>query len=93
MMDTAGDTNRGFTRRQILGAAVASLSLVAVAPPLFGGKAQAQQKVSKAMVHYQDSPKHGQECVGCANFIPPHDCKVVAGPISPRGWCELWVPK
>jgi hypothetical protein len=81
----------GLSRRQILEAGVATV--VTLAAALWGRGADAQQKVSKAMIHYQERPKDGQECAGCANFVPPEACKVVAGRISRHGWCELWVPR
>jgi hypothetical protein len=58
---------------------------------LFGGKAvQAQQKVSKEQVQYQDSPKDGHKCSECIFFVEPNACKTVEGDISPDGWCQLW---
>lgn len=90
-MKIASERQSGPTRRQILQTAI--LSLVTIISGLPRRSAYAQQKVSKAMVHYQERPKNGQECAGCVNFIPPSACKVVAGRINPHGWCELWVPK
>lgn len=29
---------------------------------------------------------------GPTNTLPDKTCKVVAGPISPQGWCAVWVP-
>jgi len=59
---------------------------------LFGGghKALAQQKVTKELSQYQDTPKDGQKCSECTFFEPPKGCKVVEGDISPEGWCQLW---
>ena len=50
--------------------------------------------LSKAAVHYQDSPHGGQHCSDCAYFIPgasataSGSCRLVAGTIFPKGWCE-----
>jgi hypothetical protein len=55
--------------------------------------AEAQNKVAKQVVQYQDSPRQGHECSGCSNFMAPSSCKVVAGTISPHGWCSIWTPK
>lgn len=55
--------------------------------------AQAQEKpeqLSKPEAEYQDSPKNDQQCSECTKFQPPKGCAVVAGDISPRGWCKLY---
>jgi hypothetical protein len=45
------------------------------------------------------SPKTGQYCDNCALYTAPAagaqcgGCTVVAGPIHPKGWCKIWVPK
>lgn len=50
-------------------------------------------KASKTTVKYQDHPDGTSFCANCANFIPgaaagaPGTCLVVAGDISPKGWC------
>ena len=57
--------------------------------------------MSKDQVGYQDVPSGGQVCAQCVYFIfkPSQGnvvqsrCKLVAGPISPSGWCEVWQPK
>jgi hypothetical protein len=60
-------------------------------------RASAQQapakKVAQNVVQYQTSPKNGQSCNKCVNFVPPNSCKLVAGTISPSGWCLLFAPK
>lgn len=53
----------------------------------------AQTKVAKTLVAYQDSPKGSQECDNCQYFQPPGACQVVAGTISPKGWCKMWAKK
>ncbi|TDH63336.1 hypothetical protein E2C06_07340 [Dankookia rubra] len=45
------------------------------------------------MVMYQDKPKDGQKCGGCLHFQPPNACAIVAGNISPEGWCAVWAAK
>ena len=32
------------------------------------------------------------KCKKCRWWMGPASCKVVAGTISPRGWCAIWVP-
>jgi hypothetical protein len=53
----------------------------------------AETKVAKNLVGYQDSPHGSQECSNCQYFEPPNACKLVAGTISPTGWCKLWAQK
>ena len=74
----------GVNRRTVL------LAAAAVAPALVLGHAQAA-KLPPAAVAYQDSPKDGKQCDGCKLFVAPDSCKSVSGPISPKGWCKLWV--
>lgn len=83
----------GCSRRAVLRRGLGTLSLAALASCLTPGIAHAQQKASKQMVQYQDSPKGGHQCSSCSNFIAPNACKVVAGTISPHGWCSIWTPK
>lgn len=69
------------------------LTLLAAAPLLRSGTSQAGVRVSQAAVHYQATPKNGQDCDDCAHFAAPGACKLVDGDISPKGWCRLWVKK
>jgi len=57
---------------------------------LFGGTARAQQKISKELAQYQDSPKDDHKCAECTFFEKPNACTAVEGDISPDGWCQLW---
>ena len=50
-------------------------------------------KVAKEAVQYQEQPKDGQKCSGCVNFQAPNACVIVAGNISPEGWCLSYAPK
>jgi hypothetical protein len=56
-------------------------------------RANAAAKVPQSAVHYQPSPKNGQDCDDCANFVSPSGCKLVDGAVSPKGWCRLWAKK
>lgn len=57
-------------------------------------KAEAQdQKVAQNLVQYQNTPKNGQRCDHCVNWVPPNACKVVTGNISPAGYCVAYAPK
>jgi hypothetical protein len=77
-----------FSRRHLL-TGLASLTALLVLPR----RAPAQQKAPKTMVQYQETPKNKQECDQCLQFVPPNDCKLVAPPINPKGWCSLFAAK
>jgi hypothetical protein len=72
-------------RRHVL-VALASGALVGFKGP----SAAARQKMSQAAAFYQDEPKNGFSCAACALFRPPSGCAVVAGTISPHGWCRFF---
>jgi hypothetical protein len=55
-----------------------------------GARAQVPPKMSQAAARYQDSPRGGLSCIGCTFFQRPRSCQVVAGVISPNGWCRLF---
>jgi hypothetical protein len=75
------------TRRQVMRAGLAAVGAV-VAP-----STEAQEKIAQAMVQYQPTPKGGNKCSTCVNFEAPASCKIVAGSISPNGWCIAYAPK
>ena len=86
MRETIG--KHKFNRRKVL------ISLISSAPAAlsFGG-ATAAAKVSQIAAQYQPTPKGGQACAGCNSFSALNQCKLVAGEISPSGWCRLWTKK
>lgn len=78
------------TRRHFLRETVVWVGAVTVAPLTAAQGA----KLTKPHAQYQDSPKNGDRCSGCAHFLPDRNgCKLVAGDISPDGWCMLYAPK
>ena len=76
-----------------MGLAMLSLPLVVVPDLWVSREAQAQQKLPKEPVKYQDAPKDNQQCSGCLHFVSPNACKLVQGDISPQGWCTLYTAK
>jgi hypothetical protein len=78
-----------LSRRTVLISAVAATSLLAIMTSL----AEAGAKVSQSSVHYQRTPKDGQDCQHCNEFAAPNACRMVDGDIAPTGWCRLWVKK
>ena len=92
MTDQPGVTKDGVCRRSLLKSAPmivgAIISTTAIPDTLF-----AQTKLSHEASKYQDQPKDGQQCSTCVQFEPPSACKTVESPISPNGWCQLYVAK
>ena len=88
------ESKRVSRRRILKGVALAAAGLAAI--PVV---AQAAGTASKASMQYQDHPKGDQECSNCIQFIPGKtatamgECNVVAGAISPKGWCVAYVKK
>jgi High potential iron-sulfur protein len=81
---TSGPSRRKLLLSFLWGAALANGVLT------LGKSARAQQKVSKELAKYQDSPKDGQKCADCTFFVKPNSCKAVEGDISADGWCQLF---
>jgi hypothetical protein len=79
-------------RRSILGWLAVAL-VAPIAAFAQSGKARKQD------MKYQDRPQKGQKCEDCIHYIPakdakaPGECKIVEGPISPKGWCIEFQPK
>lgn len=68
--------------------------LAGVSAAVAAGTASAQdQKIAKNLVQYQDTPKDGNECDKCVNWVDPNACKIVQGDIHPKGWCVAYAPK
>ncbi len=63
------------------------------------GQASADSKSPQNAVQYQTKPKGAAKCSGCKFYIPNKvatangACKVVAGAISPNGWCVVYAAK
>ena len=83
---------KGVCRRSLLktvpAIAGAIISTTALAESLF-----AQTKLTHEAAKYQDSPKDGQQCSGCVQFVAPASCKVVEDPVAASGWCQLFIAK
>ena len=83
------DRLKNTTRRGVI-----KTGLGLVAGTVTAGAAMAQdQKIGQALVQYQATPKNGQECDACVNWVAPNACKIVEGQIAPKGWCVAYAPK
>jgi len=91
------DSQHKLSRRFLL-KALAAIP-VALMGALSGRLLADAAKGSKAQYRYQDLPKHGQRCAACRFFIKGKTpvsrgaCTLVAGSISPLGWCIAFAKK
>jgi hypothetical protein len=92
MTNPSSSINRGLCRRSLLKSvpviAGAIISTNAMAQSLV-----AQTKLTHEAAKYQDTPKDGQQCSGCVQFVAPASCNVVEDPVAASGWCQLFVAK
>lgn len=83
-------------RRQLL---ARGMIMLAGIPVLTLGRVALAGKASKSDFHYQDHPSEGKRCADCAEFLAAQAadsagaCRIVAGPISPNGWCMAFTKK
>lgn len=83
------DARNPSSRRALLQAGAAILA----AGIATSAHAQDAEKIAQDVVQYQKTPKDGNKCSMCVNFVAPNACKIVAGQISPEGWCVAFAPK
>jgi hypothetical protein len=62
------------------------------------GLSQSDLQMRTALQYVDKSPEAGKECDNCAQFEPAGAdkcgaCKIVKGPISPKGYCKSWSQK
>jgi len=89
LANVTGTTRRGLIARLALAGAVGAVGASLVPRRA----AAAPSKLPPGEIGYQASPKGNARCELCANWQAPNGCKVVAGTISPNGWCGLFVRK
>ena len=81
-------------RRQLIGRVTVVFGIAGFLGTLTPrGAAAAPPKLPPSEIGYQASPKGAARCELCVNWQAPNACRVVAGPISPSGWCSLFVRK
>lgn len=89
--------NNFLARSHVLKALIAlpAAAFAALSAPRIADAA----KGSKAQFKYQDTPKNGQKCADCRFYIRGKTrnarggCTLVAGSISPNGWCIAYAKK
>jgi hypothetical protein len=83
-------SRRSFLGRSLAGVAIASTGMLSACMQLAGQRSGGRQKATKAAAHYQNHPNKQQRCGGCDHYVFPLACGIVAGPISPHGWCRFY---
>ena len=87
-------TNIELSRRLMLQKAAAAIGSGAILGTIAtSAAAQFKPRSPQQVAGYQSTPNGGQRCSGCRQFQPPRACKVVAGRISPEGWCRIYFAK
>lgn len=81
------------SRRGLFKVAATAVGAVAVVG-LAANDALADNKMAKNAAQYQASPRNGQSCGKCSNYVAASStCKVVEGSVSANGWCSLYAAK
>jgi hypothetical protein len=83
MVDKPLDRSRRTLMRAVAKGISAGL-LLRIAPT------QAAEKMTRQQAEYQDTPNGIYSCAVCTLFEKPNTCKVVAGEVSPDGWCKAF---
>lgn len=81
-------SRRAFLEASLTGAVVAGVAGIAA------DAARAQMRrggtTAKSVARYQNTPNRRRRCSGCVHFLRPNRCAIVAGAISPNGWCRFY---
>ena len=85
-------TKEGVCRRSLL-KSVPAIAGAIIATNAMTESLFAQTKLTHEASKYHDSPKDGQQCSGCVQFVAPASCKVVEDPVAASGWCQLFIDK
>jgi hypothetical protein len=95
MFKVCSTANGDETTRRSLVARLALVGVAGIAGASLAPRraSAASAKLSPNEIGYQASPKGAARCELCVNWQAPNACKLVAGPISPTGWCGLFVRK
>jgi hypothetical protein len=87
---------KAISRRTLIeSTAGAVAALVASAAPLSAAEDEINEadKIKQPDAKYQNHPNGPQRCEICLQFMPPAKCKIVQGPINPKGWCQFFAAR
>lgn len=91
MGDDKKNWSVAVSRRSVLRGATYALAAAPIV--LASADRAAAAKMSQTSVGYRASPNGSQSCANCRLFVAPLSCLTVQGPISPKGWCKIYVAK
>jgi len=80
-------SRRDLVRGSLLGLSAACVGGLSGCASMGGGP---PHNVPKLVALYQDFPNGRERCGRCVHFRPPNGCEIVAGRISPKGWCHYF---
>lgn len=94
-MTTLDLSQRDLSRRALLRSAMLAVGGgAALGACMMAGAASAGTvKQSQKAASYQPTPHGNAHCNTCTQWLAPNDCKTVVGPVSPTGWCSLYISK
>jgi hypothetical protein len=87
------DHSPKLSRRSVLKGAALLAGAALNAEIVPSKEALAQQKASQEAMQYRDKPNGDKRCSNCLSFIPPSNCTIVEGTVSPNGCCLAWAKK
>jgi hypothetical protein len=95
MSNASESASRTVSRRGliVLGAGLTCAAGTLVTAAAAGAQTAAAKKMSQATAGYQAKPMGRAKCDLCSLWQAPASCKLVLGPISPSGWCNLYAAK
>ena len=92
--------NFPINRRQMIKQGALMFASLATMPVFLSQRSACAAAAAKSDFHYQQQPHEGKRCAECTAFLPSSQtpdadgtCRIVAGPISPNGWCMAFSPK
>lgn len=84
---------KALSRRKFLTVSAASAAFAgtaALSGCVTGTQARTPGTTPKSVARYRNAPNQGRRCAQCAYFLAPDRCAIVAGGISPNGWCSFY---
>ena len=93
MTDWKSMSRRALLESAVLVPGILVLGILGAGPVAAGKEIAEKNKIKQTDAHYQNQPKGLQRCEICLQFNAPNKCKIVQGPINPKGWCQYFAAK
>lgn len=85
------DESKNVSRRSVLRGATLAGGAAILATAMTAQEAEA--KMAQQAAGYVAVSKTDKQCGNCQLFEAPASCKLIAGVISPKGYCRFYVKK